>query len=119
VVALHLGVGPSAQYRRWPVERFAELATRLLRKNVAVLLTGAKDEQSLISVFRSTFRGKSVEASDLGSLEYTAALLQKCNLMISADTGIMHLAAAMAASALQSMYQQLSAANSAELYCFR
>jgi len=96
VVALHLGVGPSAQYRRWPVERFAELATRLLRKNVAVLLTGAKDEQSLISVFRSTFRGKSVEASDLGSLEYTAALLQKCNLMISADTGIMHLAAAMA-----------------------
>ena len=95
VVALHLGVGPSAQYRRWPVERFAELATRLLQKNFAVLLTGAKSEQRLNSAFKNTFRGKSVEASELGTLEYTAALLQRCDLLVSNDTGVMHLAAAM------------------------
>jgi len=96
VVALHLGVGPSAQYRSWPVERFTELATRLLPKNITVLLTGGICEQPLISAFRNSFRGKAVEASDLGTLEYTAALLQRCDLLVSADTGIMHLAAAMA-----------------------
>jgi len=96
VVALHLGVGPSAQYRRWPVERFAELATRLFQNNIAVLLTGAKGEQTLISAFKKSFRGIFVEALDLGKLEYTAALLQRCDLLVSADTGIMHLAAAMA-----------------------
>jgi heptosyltransferase-2 len=95
VVALHLGVGPSAQYRRWPVECFTELATILLQKNVAVLLTGAKGEQALISSFKNSFYGKSVEASDLGTLEYTAALLQRCDLLVSNDTGVMHLGAAM------------------------
>lgn len=58
-MALHLGVGPSAQYRRWPVERYAELATRLLQKNVAVLLTGGKSEQPLISAFITRIQQRS------------------------------------------------------------
>ena len=96
VVAMHLGVGPSAQYRRWPTERFVNLANAFtkIQKDVTIVLTGAKSEQSLISDFRSQYSGKSIDASDLGRLSRTAALLERCDLLISNDTGTMHLGAA-------------------------
>jgi ADP-heptose:LPS heptosyltransferase len=97
IVAMHLGVGPSAQYRRWPAERFADLATVFARyqRDITVILTGSKSERSLIDDFKKHFYGKTVDATDIGELEHTAALLRRCDLMVSADTGIMHLAAAM------------------------
>lgn len=97
VVAMHLGVGPSAQYRRWPTERFANFAAALakIQNDVTIVLTGSKSEQSLIVDFRKLFSGRSIDASDIGGLEYTAILLRRCDLLISGDTGIMHLAAAM------------------------
>ena len=97
VVAMHLGVGPSAQYRLWPTERFADLAAALveIRNDVTIVLTGSKSEQQFIVDFRKRFSGSIIDASDLGGLERTAILLQRCDLLISSDTGIMHLAAAM------------------------
>lgn len=97
MMAMHLGVGPSAQYRRWPIERFVSLANAVykIHSDVTFVLTGARSEQSLICEFQKQFRGRSIDASDAGELEHTAALLRCCDLMISGDTGIMHLAAAM------------------------
>lgn len=97
VVAMHVGVGPSAQYRRWPIERFVHFATAMLtfRKNLIVILTGGASEQPLIDAFKSSFGGRTVDASALGRLESTAALLRRCDLLVSGDTGIMHLGAAM------------------------
>ena len=97
LIAMHLGVGPSAQYRRWPMERFLELANILAERlpGMSLILTGSSAEQSLTQSFRSRFRGRSVDASDLGELQHTLALLRHCDLMVSGDTGMMHLSAAM------------------------
>lgn len=97
LVALHLGVGPSAQYRMWPMDRFVDLASALAERlnGMTIVLTGSKLERSLIRQFQERFQGRSVDASDLGSIERTATLLRRCDLMVSGDTGIMHLAAAM------------------------
>ncbi|HYK37961.1 glycosyltransferase family 9 protein [Alloacidobacterium sp.] len=96
VVAMHLGVGPSAQYRRWPAERFADLAVAIdkLQPGITVVLTGAKGERALFDEFRRCFPGNTVDAADLGGLDRTGALLRHCDLLISGDTGIMHFAAA-------------------------
>jgi ADP-heptose:LPS heptosyltransferase len=97
IVALHLGVGPSAQYRRWPAERFASFAATLSKcqPEMTVILTGSKSERPLLVDFKKEFPGISIDATGVGELEHTAALLQRCDLLVSADTGIMHLAAAM------------------------
>lgn len=97
VVAMHLGVGPSAKYRQWPISRFTEYASALAARypELVVVLTGVGGERDLIGQFRESFVGKTVEAVDLGSLDRTCALLRRCDLLLSADTGIMHLAAAM------------------------
>jgi ADP-heptose:LPS heptosyltransferase len=41
------------------------------------------------------YSGRAIDASEPGSLMRTAALLKRCNLLVSNDTGIMHLGAAL------------------------
>ena len=56
---------------------------------------GTAPERPLIRAFIDQYSGHAVDASESGSLAKTAALLRRCNLLVSNDTGIMHLAAAM------------------------
>lgn len=97
LVSIHLGVGPSAQYRRWPMERFFELVSTLTEQfpDMILIFTGSKEERALIRRFGDNFQGRCIDASGLENIQQTAALLRQCDLLISADTGIMHLAAAM------------------------
>jgi ADP-heptose:LPS heptosyltransferase len=97
VVAMHLGVGPRAQYRRWPVDQFATVAQeiRLRVPDVMIALTGDVSEGDLARQFAAMYEGPAAYALEFGSVERTAALLSRCDLLISSDTGVMHLGAAM------------------------
>ncbi len=98
-VALHLGSGSRAAARRWPVQRFVDLAERLRAcgQADAVVLTGTREEAPLAQEFARAYTGRAVDATGLGSLERAAELLRRCRLVVSNDTGVMHLAAAMGA----------------------
>lgn len=97
VIAVHLGTGLRGSYRRWPVGNFAKAAARLgaSHRNLVVLLTGTAQDAPLMREFKSAYGGPVVEASDAKSLEHTACLLARCSLLLSNDTGVMHLGAAM------------------------
>ena len=96
-VAVHLG-SQSLDFRRWPLDRFVEFAERVRRQgheDLSVVLTGTAPERPLINAFIHKYSGHAVDASESKSLEQTAALLRRCSLLVSNDTGIMHLGAAM------------------------
>lgn len=97
VVAMHLGSGSRSQARRWPVARFVALAERIWEreKRMVAVLTGIPAERPLVREFQTCFSGPSVDATCLGSIARTAELLRRCDLLVSSDTGIMHLGAAM------------------------
>jgi heptosyltransferase-2 len=96
IVVLHLG-SQDLEFRRWPVDRFVQLAERIRRlaAETSIVLTGTAPERPLIRQFMDKYSGHAVNASDSGSLEQTAALLKRCDLLVSNDTGIMHLGATM------------------------
>lgn len=96
-VAFHLGTGPWAAYRRWPVERFVALAKMLAERasGLLIILVGTDADKPLISEFSRLYAGRLLDASHLGSIQQAALLLSRCNAMIGADSGVMHLAAAM------------------------
>lgn len=96
VVALHLGSGSAAPFKRWPIERFVTLAglIRAWVRRVRFVLTGMPYEGDLVEQFCGLFRGSALDASALGSVEKTAAVLTQCDLLVSNDTGVMHLGAA-------------------------
>ena len=95
-VAMHIGCGRDMEFKQWPLDRFLDLANHLRARwpNIVIVLTGTNVEQSLISEFLRRFRGPAVDASNLGSVESTALILNRCELLISNDTGVAHLAAA-------------------------
>jgi ADP-heptose:LPS heptosyltransferase len=95
-IAIHLG-SQDLEFRRWPLERFVQFAERVrgLGLEPSIILTGTAPERPLIRGFIDQYSGHAADASHSGSLEKTAALLERCQLLVSNDTGIMHLAAAM------------------------
>ena len=48
-----------------------------------------------MDAFLSRYGGRALDATAIGSLERTAAVLAACYLLVSNDTGVMHLGAAM------------------------
>jgi len=91
-----LNPGASRARKRWPVERFAELATRLATDDAArVLVVWGPGEESLARpIVDAGRRGRTVlaPATDLHAL---MSLLRRASVMVSADSGPLHLAAAL------------------------
>lgn len=96
-----VGVHAGAQYgpaKRWPAERFAAVAGTFARRGYTVVLFGGKDEVALASEIASAAGCDGIlnlaGRTDLGEL---AALLASCDVVVSNDTGPMHVAAAVGA----------------------
>lgn len=80
--------------RRWPAERFAQVADRLARQGCRIVLTGAPAEAELTA---SVKRMMTMPAVDLGgrtSLGALALLISRARLVVSNDTGVSHVTAA-------------------------
>ncbi len=96
VAGIHPGSGGIEQEaKRWPVEKFIKLCNRLIKeKKAKILIFGGQDEKKLKSrINNSTIKSQSFVIN--GSLKLAAALIQKCNLFIANDSGLMHIAVAM------------------------
>jgi heptosyltransferase-2 len=96
-VILHLGSGAGQPFKRWPVAKFAALAKEIRAHDprVSIILTGQRNECGLTRRFRSLYDGRVIDASSLESIAMTASIIRYCDLLVSNDTGVMHLGAAM------------------------
>lgn len=90
-----IAINPGAKRRskRWPLQRFIEIA-HWLAKDATIVLTGSKDEMDLANQMVSAVP-KIISATGILPLMPTAALLERCKLLITNDTGIMHIASAL------------------------
>lgn len=81
--------------RRWPAERFAVLARRLLvARGGTLFLTGGPEDAPATAVVMALL-GASVDTTGRLTLGETAALIEACDLFVTNDTGPMHLAFAL------------------------
>lgn len=82
--------------RRWETDKFARLAEQLIEKyNATVLLFGGPEERNLKEEIISFFDSKEIIAVETESLIQTAALMKRCNLFVTNDSSLMHVAAAL------------------------
>ncbi len=89
-----LNPGASEAARRWPAENFARLAEALSVAGFAALLVGAPSDRDLCEKIRSAARVSIPNFAGRTTIPEMAALLARCELLVSADTGAAHLAAA-------------------------
>lgn len=96
-VAMHLGCGRGMDFKRWPLHRFVALGDWINSRwrRPVIILTGTKLERDIICEFCNRFRGIAIDASHVGSIERTGLVLKRCLFLVSNDTGVMHLGAAL------------------------
>jgi ADP-heptose:LPS heptosyltransferase len=87
------GGAPHRPAKRWPVERYAELAARLAGQGVQPVLIGAAAEGTLHGVIR-TRCAAAISLAGKTTLMNLATLARGALVAIGNDTGPMHLAAA-------------------------
>jgi len=96
VIGIHPGSGiQQAGFKRWPKERFAQLADQLINNfNASVIICGGSEEISLAHDINELMNSNPIIATDKTSLSEAAALIEKCSLFISNDSGLLHVACA-------------------------
>lgn len=95
VGATVLHVGAKAAERHWPVDRFAAVARRLTAAGHRVVLTGSVAElPRAAAVARLAGLPSSTVHAGQTSLAQLVALVAYARLVVSADTGVAHLATA-------------------------
>ncbi|MDR2338130.1 MAG: glycosyltransferase family 9 protein [Deltaproteobacteria bacterium] len=89
--------GTSQKKRQWGAERFAAVAKELVESlNAWIIYPGAPGEQELISEAVACYAHPNIiNAAGVHNISQLAALLERADLLITGDTGPMHLAAAM------------------------
>ncbi len=93
-IVLHPGANWA--HKRWPAESFAELAADLMRDGMPVLVTGAAADQPLADAILARMV-PDVPALLVGrtAIRQLAAVLERARLVVSNDTGALHLAVAL------------------------
>ena len=93
-----LNPGGNKDEKRWPAERFAALADHFIeRHGMTVLLNGSPKEAALVNgiLDRVEHGARAVALPELGmNLSILKALVKRCRLMVTNDTGPRHIAAA-------------------------
>jgi len=111
-VILHPGTGMNAPQRRWPPERFAELADRIAAETgLSVVLSGSPSEKPLLEHINSIAGPDCSLTAGRLNLAGFAALMQRSAVLVCSDSGPVHLAAALNVPTVA-----LYGPNSPELY---
>ncbi len=95
IVGLHIGSSQDYSFaaKRWPLARFAALADKIQKELYAqILIVAGPDEKADVSQMMSMMKTKPAVAAT--SLKNAAALIKKCQLFVSNDSGLMHIAVA-------------------------
>jgi heptosyltransferase II len=99
LVALHPWT--SDPVKEWPSDKFKLLAGKLIYElGLSVVLVGGKQEESRAAAVFSGFGPQLINATGKTSLLELAAVLRKCKLLVSCDSGPVHLAACVDTSVL-------------------
>lgn len=90
-----VAINPMATWptKLWEPDRFTAVADRLLDQGLAVVFTGSQADRPVIDEILAGMRRKAINLAGQTSLKNLAALYEKAVLVISTDTGPMHIAA--------------------------
>jgi heptosyltransferase-2 len=87
-----LAPGSVALSRRWPAERYAQLADRLIKQGYQVVLIGSDEDRRVALAVARKARNKLLVLAGETNLREGLAIIRRLDLLVSNDSGAMHLA---------------------------
>lgn len=92
LVAIHPWT--SDPIKQWPIENFVELAKKLVQRymDLKIIIVGGNEESLKSQCYFAELKNNIIDYTGRTTLKELAALLKKCKLLISGDSGPVHLA---------------------------
>jgi ADP-heptose:LPS heptosyltransferase len=84
--------GSTDTRRCWPAARFAAVADALTEQGARIVINGTADEAPLVREVAGAMRHAAVDLSGALSVAALCGVLERCALVVSNDTGPLHLA---------------------------
>jgi len=96
VIVFHPGCGAHGKPREWSINNYVELGERILTysNNSGIMLTGSSLEKDRCSFIEKRLGKNACSVAGETNLGQTAALLRMSDILVSGNTGIIHLGAA-------------------------
>jgi len=99
----YIVLNPGANWppKRWPEENFADLAEKLIKKyNIKVVISGGEDDLAKALRIQDLTPQRLVITCGRTTLKQLGSLFERAKVIISADTGPLHLARAVGAKVI-------------------
>ncbi len=105
------GCAPSRPYKRWPAERFAELAQHLQQLNQHVVVVGTKADAEAVEAINQKISGL-IDLTDRTNLAQLGSIFSGAAAVFGNDTGPTHLSALVGAPTLMLLTKHSDIARS-------
>lgn len=89
-----LAPGAAHATKRWPVEHWRQLVSRIVDAGFQPVVVGGTDDAAVAAAVAQSDNGRVVNVAGRFGLQGTGALLQRSAVLVSGDTGVMHMATA-------------------------
>ena len=89
-----LNVGASRAYKRWPLANWVEVARSLTQRGQSVVFVGDRTDAETVAQITPKLSANFVSLAGKTTLRELASVLAACDLLVSGDSGPMHLAVA-------------------------
>lgn len=103
IVIAHVGANWSP--KRWPPNHFAKLLDKLIKEfNAKVIITGSKKDLDIVNTVSNLMINRALILCGKTTLSELGALMQNSSLVVSADSGPLHIAAAVGAKRIIALF---------------
>jgi ADP-heptose:LPS heptosyltransferase len=98
--------GATGNYKIWPPERYASLIDRLQSKNnISTILCWSSEDSEVVQQIKRSVRTQCIDVNTGDDIGHLGALLQRCSVCISNDSGPRHLSVAVGTRSLALLRQ--------------
>ncbi len=96
VIGIQPGTSPNMRWKQWPLDRYRSLIERLSaeRPEARIVLFGSPGEAEMISDLAAGFGANVSIAAGKTTVKQVAALIERCQMLLCNDSGLMHMAVA-------------------------
>jgi heptosyltransferase-2 len=96
IIGIQPSTSPAMRWKQWPLERYRDLVEKLIAEYPAshIVLFGSPNEAEMIAELARGLGSRVTVAAGKTNVKQVAALIQQCDLLISNDSGLMHVAVA-------------------------
>jgi heptosyltransferase-2 len=96
IIGVQPGTSPAMRWKQWPVERYRAVIERLLaeRADSQIILFGSPSEAEMIEEIARGMGQRVSVAAGKTTVKQVAALIERCDMLVCNDSGLMHAAVA-------------------------